>query len=168
MIEMKTFTAPTQQSNLLLTMADLRKKRIELNMSSKTAAQYLGVTYGMICQYERENSAPQYFFELYRDYINGCANGTIYYKKTNSRFIHLGLSSRTKNIFGIRAIRKALKITATIASRQIFMSKQHLLKKELGNIYHFTQSEYDTLMKFYRTEKLKRIFVTNYKEGMMS
>ena len=176
MIAMKMI-APTQQQNgLLLTMADLRKKRIELNMSSRTAAQYLGIDFSTLCKYERENSAPQHFFECYRDYIEGCSNGKIYFQQSaNKSLVGAVNYKRQKNvrlvslkqISQLRVIRCSLRIKQIIACKVLNKSHQALSFKETGR-YPMLQTEYDALMKFYRQEKLKRIFGANYREGMMS
>lgn len=167
MIEMKT-VAPQQQNSLLLTMADLHRKRIELNMSRRVAAKYLGISHGLLYKYERENLAPQHIFEYYRNYLENCANGKIYYR-------HIKVFSPRniinpvpkKNLLQIRAIRRSLKIRQKIAARVIDASATILSNRERGRT-GMLQSEYDALMKFYRQEKLKRIFGSHYREGTMS
>ena len=176
MIEWKTLPAPVQQQdNLLLTMADLRKKRIELNMASTTAAQYLGVDYGVLCRYERRNDAPYSFINSYNEYLKNCENGLILYKKgkqgkngvgSNGRLlIHNAVSY--EKVKRISKIRKSMKIFCKHAASVINISSTSYSDKERGQT-GMSQTEYTVLMKFYRQEKLKRIFGSHYKEGMMS
>ena len=178
MIEMKTIAPVQQQDSLLLTMADLRRKRIELKMSAYVAAQYLGVSQPTLSNYERgDHRCPMHIFELYREYLEGCANETIYYRK--SRYDNLGSPAAKKYLDEMcisidmarntRNIRKALhiKVQQILSLGILSMSGSSLRKKEVGE-HPMLKTEYNALMRFYRQEKLKRTFGSHYREGMMS
>lgn len=149
---------------------DLQNIRKSLHITLQEAANYLGVSKALIGHYETGRRAvTDDFMDRYYTYLQGCKEGRISYTQSiyklgpgRKKWYRPDFIVDSKDVQTLCRIRQLLGISQKDASRVVQISQQNLSKKEYG-IRPMLKSEYEALMKYYRAEKLKRIFGKNYK-----
>lgn len=155
---------------MTMTIDELKKLRIWLGITQEEVGKRLSYDVTTIGDYElKQRKISKVTLSAYEDFLTKCAKGEIEYKKS----VHhrLGNNTRTpenlccskEQVIFMRRIRESLGISLNSACKAIGKKITALTNKECGKVPMLI-TEFEALMKYYKQEKLKRIFGRNYKE----
>ena len=141
---------------------ELRELRVQLGISERTAAEYLGVrSFSSISAWENGTyRIPSEKLQAYELFIQSVIDG-----KLNMPRCVASSPVSHERMAQLRSIRQALCLTLAIVARHVPFAESTISLKE-KHVCPTSEKDYALFIAYYKKVKLQRIFGRNYKDGI--